>query len=86
MPDRRAMLLGAVALATGAGANAAAVVATRAAELNPDADLLALGEELKSPIVEWRTKRAKDARHREAWEAACEAAGMPDREFRLDAG
>jgi hypothetical protein len=44
---------------------------------NPDAELLALGARVEPIIQEWQAKRAIDEQRREAWEAACEHAGLP---------
>jgi hypothetical protein len=64
--NRRAMLAGA-ALAVPTAAIAAAPIGT-------DAELLSLGAQLDSVIVEWRAQRASDEIHREAVNAAVEQA------------
>jgi hypothetical protein len=46
---------------------------------HPDAELLRLGVELETVIIEWRALRAKDAVTAKAMDAACDAAGLPDR-------
>ena len=46
---------------------------------NPDAKLLRLGVELDAIIIEWHAQRAIDQKHAVAWQAAVEAAGLPDR-------
>lgn len=70
--SRRALVRGAAAIPAVAVLPAAAFAAD-----NPDAELLELGAELDAVIPQWHAQRAIDAKESAAYEAACEAAGLP---------
>ena len=76
---RRDLLTGAIAAV--ALPTASAVAATKSAEPNPDAELVALSPELEGLIVEYLDKRAADGARHNIWEAACVQAGLPRREL-----
>ena len=47
-----------------------------------DAELLRLGAELEQVGREWLKQRKVDAANRKEWLAACEAAGLPEKDYR----
>jgi hypothetical protein len=48
---------------------------------NPDAELLRLGAKLERIERDWSAQCALDQKHNRAYEAACEAAGLPRKDF-----
>jgi len=49
---------------------------------NPDAELLRLGAELEAVIVDWHAQRSIDEKQSATIDAALEAAGLPDIDYR----